>query len=448
MKLTFKTLLLAATLASGAGAYAQESFTLKESIAYGLKHNRSITIYNNNRLQAEQKAREALSTYLPQVNVNAGLDDNLKLPVTVIPAGTFGPGTPAQKVSFGTQYNSTHSVQLDQPIYNQAAITGLKARKPNIELAALNEELNRQGVIYNIATAYYKIIITQKQLDLLEDNKERMEKTLAIAQLRAKEGVSKKIDVKQVQVNLNNTESQISVTRNSYELALNTLKFHLGKAMTEELLLSDTAKWLNPKTVLAGGAPGFDYKKTIDYRLNQTQLSLLDINRKNIRDGRYPTLAFYARYGANGFGNNIGAAYSSLYDFAVVGLKFNWNLFTGFRRDAQYKMADIDYKNAEENLKLSEEQQTLTYQNAGLAYNRAQSTIVTNKANMDLANEVYANVSTQHKEGIATLTDLLNAENSYQQAQNNYIQSLLDFYLAEIELKRANGTLDEYFEQL
>ncbi|MCY1542383.1 hypothetical protein D9M68_781280 [compost metagenome] len=67
---------------------------------------------------------------------------------------------------------------------------------------------------------------------------------------------------------------------------------------------------------------------------------------------------------------------------------------------------------------------------------------------MDLANEVYANVSTQHKEGIATLTDLLNAENSYQQAQNNYIQSLLDFYLAEIELKRANGTLDEYFEQL
>lgn len=448
MKLTFKTLLLASMIASGAAVQAQESLTLKESIAYGLKHNRSITIYNNNKLQAQQKAREALSTYLPQVNVNAGLDDNLKLPVTVIPAGTFGPGTPAQRVSFGTQYNSTHSVQLDQPIFNQAAITGLKARKPNIDLAQLNDELNQQNIIYNIANAYYKIIITQKQLELLEDNKNRMEKTLAIAQLRAKEGVAKKIDIKQVQVNLNNTESQISVAQNSYELALNTLKFHLGKDLAEQVLLSDTSRWLNPAAVMTAQAPAFDYKRTIDYKLNQTQLTLLDINRKNIRDGRYPTLNFYARYGANGFGNDIGKAYSELYDFAVIGLKFSWNVFGGFRRDAQYKMANIDYLNAEENLKLKEEQQILTYQNAGLAFTRAQNTIITNKANMDLASEVYANVATQHKEGIATLTELLNAENSYQQAQNNYIQSLLDFYLAEIELKKANGTLDEYYAQL
>ena len=97
---------------------------------------------------------------------------------------------------------------------------------------------------------------------------------------------------------------------------------------------------------------------------------------------------------------------------------------------------------------LKEDQQRLTFQNADLSFNRAEITITTNRENMDLAKEVYDNVSLQHREGLASLTELLNAENSYQQAQSNYVQSLLDYYIAEIELRRANGSLTEYYNNL
>ncbi len=445
MKPVISILLLTALTVSG---QAQEQFSLKESIAYGLQHNRTVSIYKNNRLQAEQKARQAASTYLPNVNISAGLDDNIKLPVTIIPEGTFGPGTPEQRVSFGTQYNSTHVAQLDQPIFDKAALTGLKARQPNIDYAAFTEVQNNENLVYNIAVAYFRIIVAQKQLDLLLDNKARMEKNLGIAELRAQQGVAKKIDIKQVQVNINNIESQISVTRNSLELAVNTLKFNMGIGVNEPIALSDTARWLSPESQVKKSNFEFDYRKTTDFALNQTEITLLDINRKNIRDSRYPTLGFYARYGANGFGNKLGDAYERLFDFGTIGLKFQWNIFAGFRKDANYKIANYDFENAKINLLLKEDQQRLTFQNADLSFNRAESTITTNKENMDLAKEVYDNVSLQHREGLASLTELLNAENSYQQAQSNYVQSLLDYYIAEIELRRANGSLTEYYNNL
>jgi outer membrane protein len=99
-------------------------------------------------------------------------------------------------------------------------------------------------------------------------------------------------------------------------------------------------------------------------------------------------------------------------------------------------------------LSLNEELQNLQFQNAGAAVTRAQSTIVTNKNNMELANEVYENTTLQYSQGIANLTDLLNAELSYRESQSNYINSLLDFYLADLDVRKANGTLIQSFSQL
>jgi len=97
---------------------------------------------------------------------------------------------------------------------------------------------------------------------------------------------------------------------------------------------------------------------------------------------------------------------------------------------------------------LNESIQTLQFQNADAQVKRAQFTIQTNKNNMDLASEVYENTTLQYKQGVASLSYLLNAELSYREAQNNYINSLLDYYLADLDVEKANGTLQHYYQQL
>lgn len=428
-------------------AQTAHSLSLKESIQYGLSHHTSVSIYNNNVRKSQQLARQSLADYLPQVSVNAGIDDNLKLPQTIIPAGTFGPGTPERKVAFGSQYSTSMTAQVDQKIYDQSLLTGLKALPYNIDLASTQKEQNSQVLIYNIASAYFQIIVAQKQLELLENNKTQFEKILKVTKLQADQGVIKKVDIKQVQVNLNNVIAQISVIENNLTLAKNTLKNNVGISQKDSIQLSDTARWLDtaPKPEFKST---FDYTQNLDYKLQNIQIALYEINSKMIKNKAIPSLSLYARYGANGNGQDLGTSFNPLLAFSTVGIKVSWNIFTGFRRDAQYKQAVIDVENARLNLKLNEENQDLYFQNATAQKKRTQISINTNKDNMELASEVYDNTTLQYQQGLASLSDLLNAELSYRDAQNNYINSLLDYYLADLDVQKANGTLEDYYNKL
>lgn len=420
--------------------------SLKESIAYGLQHHPSVQIARNNTERAHQAGREALSGYLPQVSVTAGLDDNIKLQQTIIPAGTFGPGTPEQRVAFGTQWNSTFMAQADQKIYDQSLITGLKANRPNNEIAAWNEVKTDQQVIYDISSAYFRILVAQRQLELLNSNRERFEKILKVTELQEAQGVAKKVDIKQVQVNLNNVLAQISVTEKNLSLAENLLKNSMGLPQDQAIALGDTARWLHEPALKE--TPEFNYENNVDYHLQKLQIRLYDINRKMILHQAIPTLSVYGRYGANGFGEEFERAFDPMLDYSSIGIRFSWNIFTGFRRGAQYRQATLDYQNAITNLNLNQALQELQYQNADVAVNQAQITIRTNKQNMELAEEVYENTTLQYQHGLLSLSDLLNAELSYREAQSNYITSLLDYYLADLDLENANGGLTTFYENL
>ncbi len=420
---------------------AKLQMSLKEFIQYGLTHHRSVNIAENNIKNAKEQAREALAGYLPQVAVNAELDFNAKLQKSIIPAGSFPGQAEEQRITFGSKYASTQSVQLDQKIYDQSLLTGLQANKEYKQLSEMDAQKNKENLIYNISTAYYKILVAQRNLELLEHNKAQFEKILKVTQLQAEQGVVKKVDVKQVQVNLNNVLSQISVTTNDLTLARNTLVNNIGLKQGADVVLTDTARWLDGNPPVRN-YDNFDYKSTIDYQQQKIQIHLDDINARSIKNQALPVVSMFGRYGANGFGqSSLTDAYKPLLDYSAIGLKVSWSLFTGFRRDAQYKQAVITRNNAMENLSLNEELQNLQFQNAGAAVTRAQSTIITNKSNMDLANEVYENTTLQYSQGITNLTDLLNAELSYREAQTNYINSLLDFYLADLDVRKANGTL-------
>lgn len=425
---------------------AQNNFTLKDCIQYGLKKHPSVEVTRNNIANAKQAAREAVSGYLPQVNVNGEFDNNLQLATNILPAGTFG-STKESQVRFGNKYTSTTTVQAEQQIYNQSLITGLKANKPNQEIARLNDAQNRQDIIYNISSAYFQIITFQKQLELLKSNKDRMEKLVKVAQLQADAGIAKKVDVKQVQVNLNNVTAQISVAENNLQVATNSLKNAMGIYDNVEITLTDTAKWLSYKPEPTA-TPGFRFDNTISYRIQKNQIELADINAKSIQAGALPVVSAFGRYGLNGFGKQSADVFNRQFDYSAIGVKLSWNLFDGFKRNSKYHQAIIQRDNAKLNQEISQASQNLQYQNAESQFKQAQSTLNTNMDNVNLASQVYDNTGLQYKEGVGTLSDLLNAESSYRDAQSNYIQSLIRYYLAQLDLERSNSTLEDYFNKL
>jgi outer membrane protein TolC len=45
------------------------------------------------------------------------------------------------------------------------------------------------------------------------------------------------------------------------------------------------------------------------------------------------------------------------------------------------------------------------------------------------------------------MTDLLNAETSMRDAQNNYIRALIESLIADLELQKADGTLLKFTQE-
>ena len=441
-----KMLITVAATLLGSPAIAQTALTLKECIAYGLANHPSITVARNGIENARQTAREALAGYLPQVNANVSGVNNLKLQTSVIPAGVFGPEE--TRLSFGNKYTTSIVADASQPIYNQALLTAIKANKPNTELAQLTLKQTRQDIIYNVATAYYQVIISQRQLQLLKTNQEQVQKLYKVASLQAEVGVAKKTDAKQVQVKLNNVNAQIAVAEANLTLAYNTLKNAMGIFNNDEqIALTDTARWLHTE-VVSTDMEQFQFGKTLDYQVLDRRIRLYDINAKSIRAGNYPTLSLFGQYGLNSFGNTASAAVGSFIDYSSVGVRVTVALFDGFRHNSQYRQALIERDNTRLNQTINEASQNLRFLNAGSRVQRARTTINTNLDNVNLATDVYNSVSLQYKQGVGSLSDLLNAETSFNDAQNNYIQSLVDYYLSQLDVKRANTSLEDYYNAL
>jgi outer membrane protein len=426
-------------------ANAQEVWTLKQCIEYGLKNNRNNTIYANEKLAADAKAREELADYLPRISLNSTLDNNLKLQQSVIPAGIFGPDE--VRVSLTQKYNSNFVGQLDQVIYDQSLLTGLKANKYNKQRADLNIEQSQEAIIYNISIAYFQIFVFHQQLELLEHNRATYEKQIEIYNLQVSKGVTLQKDLDKVKVDYSNTISQIRVAQSNLQLAENELKYEMGFPISNPLKINLSTEIETPFS-LENNTNTFSPASRIDYQLSEINIKTLEIEQSRIKYEGLPKLSAYFRYGAVGFGDNLNAAYNELLPYSAVGLKLSIPILDFYKRNTQYKQAKINRINAEENLKLTEGRYKVEYENASTKLIQAQTNVENDKKNVELAESVLKVTNLQFQKGTTNLTDWLNTQNSLKEAQSSYLNSLYNYYQARIDLEKAAGTLKTFYNLL
>lgn len=445
MKNVYNMVVLFALGVSG-NAFAQtgNKLSLKECIEYTLKNNPSNVVYDNQIKIAEKQKLEALSYYLPQVNGTATLDDNLKRQVTVIPAGAFSPTD--LKVQFGNQYNTAATLQADQVIFDKSLLAGIDANGPNIELAELKKIQNEDNLIYNTAAAYYQMISFREQIKLLSQNEKKLSDLLTVQKLQLDKGVITRTAVNRVQVNYNNVISQKKVAETNYNLAVIKLKNAMGLPLENELNVIDSINY--KQDIELPVMSDFDIKTKTDYQILEKNVLFQEVDLKRKRASVLPTLSAYARYGANAFGNDFQRSYDHWYDFSVVGLKLNIPVFSGLRRYSQISQSELNLYNARQNLVINAENIKLAMQGSNTVLLSSYTDLQANKNNIELAKAVFDDTSLQFEKGTVALTDFLNADYAYKEAQTNYIKSLLTYLTARIDLERSKGTIKQFVNQL
>ncbi|NLN25010.1 MAG: TolC family protein [Bacteroidetes bacterium] len=423
---------------------AQEKMTLKDAVNYALENKADA---NKARLDVENSEHligEVRSRALPQINASGNLMYNAILQEMAMPGDIIGMPGQTLLVAFGQKWTAIGGVHLSQNLFDYSVFTGLKAAKTTREFYKINEQLTQEQVIEAVAKNYYQIFITRQKLETIKQTLENTNKVKNTVEGLFENGLAKKIDLDRIKVTIVNLESALKQLENAAVLQENSLKFLIGMQIDTPIELVEENLEMEITPVLQD-AP--DVKSLTQFQLLETQKQLLEYNKESIKAAYYPTLSLSANYSYQGLGDKFpidGKPADGVYwtDYSTIGLNLNIPIFSGFRTRSLIRQAQTQLDVLEEDMKEAELALNFAYENAKTQINNNVITIENQRENVKLAQEVLDNTQNNYLNGLATLTDLLEAENALADAKNNYSNALLEYKVAEIELIKSRGELD------
>ena len=419
-------------------------FTLKNALEYALEHKSNVKKAKLDEENSEYKIQEVRSRALPQVTGNGTLNYNPILQLTAVPGDIAGQPGKTLLIPFGQKWNSSAAIALSQNLFDQSVFTGLKAAKTTQQYYQIMAQLTDEQTIEQVASNYYQVLVQRQKLVIIDSNIATATRVKNVIDGQYKNGLAKKIDLDRTRVNISNLQAQRQQILNAVQIQENTLKFYMGMDIATQLdIPSASFEAIQPSIQLASSKP--DVKNLTDYQLLRKQQELLHFQKEAYKAEYYPTLSLSGSYGYQGVGNKfpLGGKGPAVnwFDYATIGLNLKIPIFNGFATRSRVRQADVDIKKLKEDMRSTELSLDLAYENARAQLTNSIITLNNQQENVQLAQEVYDNTRNNYNQGLAPLTDLLDAENSLTTSQNNYSSALLDYRLAEIQLIKAQGNL-------
>jgi outer membrane protein TolC len=436
---------------------AKINFSLNDCINYAHENNSDIKKASIEEEKSGKKINEIIGSGLPQVTLSGNLVNNLELPTTLINGDYFGaPGTMIA-AKFGTKYSYTFTGEVTQMIFNGSFWVGLSAAKYSNLYYQQNRELVSENVEYDVATAYYQILVVQKQIQLLQQNQKLISKSLSDTKLLFENGKTKEVDVDRIKVSLNNIEYQLKKANETLKQSYRYLKFKMGMPVASEISLADSL-YFSQDSLLVQSINTLEYEKDDivafdnrnDYKILQTSLELQTLDKKNQIAQFLPSISAFGSYSYSGLrtGFDLFDSKKEWFKYYSIGLQFKLPIFTGGQTIAKIQQSSLNVDALKEEVKKVENGINLQVSNAITKYNNAFDNTKTNKLNINLAKKVYDITLLEYKEGVTNAASLVDAETKLREAQTNFVNSLLELYVAKFDLEKARGTLTSYLKNI
>ena len=419
-------------------AYSQQTVTLKQAIEFALQNKADALKAKLDITNADAKILEAKAGALPKVTGNANITYNPIIQEIALGGQTF---------KMGQKWIARAGVQLQQALFDQQVFIGLKAAKSTKEFYQLNADLTDEQIIERVSNAYFQVFTAQEQKNTLESSYSSTEKVRNVIKSLYDNGLSKKIDLDRTNVNLTNIETNIKQSNNGITQAENALKFYMGMPIETKIQLVQEDMAVTPH--LLDETVNTDERTEVKVLLKNKEL--LEYQKKATIANYYPTVNLTANYNWQGLGEKFpltnGSSKGVMWsDYSAIGLGINIPIFNGFATKAKVQQNQIDIDKLEIDIKDTKLGLDQAYQNAKAQIENSLATLESQKANVKLAEDVLADTKSNYQYGLATLTDLLDAENSLVQAKNNYTTAILDYKIAEVQYYKSKGELKNYLK--
>jgi outer membrane protein len=423
-------------------------FSLNECLTYALEHNENIIIANLEIEAAKAKTGEYISTGLPQIDASAAVNKNFIIRRTWVDGSNFDPTIPEGtlvQLEFGTPYDAEYGIGLSQMIFNGSYFVGLKASKTYQELSKKDHIKSKIDVVESVTKAYYSVLVNEMMLETINSNFQRLDSLLRETKIMYENGFVELLEFNRLQVEFNNIQAQKSNSERAVEISKELLKFQMGMPVQNEMDISETFSDLE-FNIQQELDMKYSFQRRIEYTKLETNRQLAELDMKNNRAQYLPNIDLVASWGMNAgvkdFGTLGELGNNRVWtDYQITGLTLKLPIFDGLYKSKKIQQNKIQ-------LKQLEYQRMMLENSIQMEVAQFRKTLLNNldqlesqEKNMQLAQSVYNQSKIKYQEGVGSNLEIIDADNSFKQAQSNYFNALYDALISHVDYQKALGIL-------
>lgn len=378
--------------------------------------------------RAEEVKAQALTKYFPQVQgtafgyhalhpvIEVGIDDignaSVRDLLTTL-YGNYGAALGLENTLNLFQYGYVVGVSAVQPVYMGGKIVaGNKLAKVGVEAAKLQAQVEQRDRLEQVEESYWLVYALEQKQQIIDDAT-RLLDTLTVTLNGAIEaGLALPLDLTQVEMRRDEVLRRQLQLQSGKRLARRALSLAIGVPQTDSIaLVEPTAEMdiLLPRDTTA---------VTIEQQLLALQVQAEELKRRMVLADALPQLAVganysYSQWQNNILRNNLGGKTGNGALFVTLNVPLTaWWETSHKLREHQYaiEQAKIDEENLSSQLDLRTRQ----------AYDRmveAAMMVQLHERTVQHAHEAYGQTKVNYEAGMATITELLQAQTAWTQAK-------------------------------
>jgi outer membrane protein TolC len=407
----------------------------------------------NSRQSIVKDVRHQFIPFLrANAQVNMGSDNSL-------PGSYYSFGIiPSTSGGITDQNNGQAAMTSLATVYGQYTFLDFGYRKASIQSAISQvgvETADYDRMSYQVKADVTRLYLTllkkQMQLEIEGQNRQRYEKIYAVIRALAQSGIKPGADSSLARAELSKSITTFNQAMGSVNNLREQLSYYTGipsdrlQVDTLSLQKRDSAQTIISDTSGKESNPLIAYYTSVN--------KAYESDEKRISKSYQPTVSLVATAWTRASSITPDLEYKSLgtglgvqrYNY-LAGITLQYDLFNGLHK--KDRLAVIHFQQQAGNYQL--QQQELALQSASnqanLAINTAEENLLELPVQINAARDTYNQKLAQYKAGIISLIDLTNAAFVLYRSQNDYTETITDWYLAHLDKAVAVGGLDHFIQ--
>ncbi|HNT99773.1 MAG TPA: TolC family protein [Acidobacteriota bacterium] len=417
--------------------------TLREAAELALAHNPSVQAVREQQEAARQVSRQAKSQQLPRLDFRESFTNGNN------PIYVFGSKLTQEKFAasdFDIEMlnnpdpinNFKTELTLYQSIWQGGQTQARRAMaRLGEEIAAERLDQTQQQLLLEVVTHYYAIQLARQNLETVQAARRSAEASLARIQNMFDSGLVVKSDLLRMQVHIADVRRQLLEAENHLRLSVTALDIDTGRQLGEGF---------EPATPLAMRGDALPDEATLQAAAlaNRPEIAELEraiaIGREQVNEARgynRPQVGAFATFEYDQ-GTRSGSSGTNY----LLGVQLSYNIFDGMYKGAKVAEAEANTRARESQLRRLTQLIGLQVKDASLRMGTARQQHQVAAEAVAQADESLRIMKDRYEAGLATLTDLLNAETALTAARTSLSQAIYQYHLAHANLELAAGRLN------